>query len=98
MWLSANPWNRGYGKYNVLKILKEGLKRVKDILFINMPSAFTAYKGTKLNAGMQVYPLLSYTSLGAVLKGKGFDVNVLDLGIEDKPYEEIGRASCRERV
>lgn len=64
---------------------------MKDILFINMPSAFTAYRGTKLNAGMQVYPLLSYTSLGAVLKGKGFDVAVLDLGIEDEPYKMLDK-------
>lgn len=64
---------------------------MKDILFINMPSAFTAYKGTKLNAGMQVYPLLSYTSLGAVLKGKGFDVAVLDLGIGSEPYKMLDK-------
>ncbi|MDO8125628.1 MAG: radical SAM protein [Candidatus Brocadiales bacterium] len=64
---------------------------MKDILFINMPSAFTAYKGTKLNAGMQVYPLLSFTSLGAVLRGKGFNVAVLDMGIEDEPYKKLDK-------
>jgi radical SAM superfamily enzyme YgiQ (UPF0313 family) len=65
---------------------------MKNLLFINMPSAFTAYKGTRLNAGMQVYPLLSFTSIGATLKRRGFDVAVLDLGIEDEPYKVLDRA------
>ncbi|MDO8125627.1 MAG: radical SAM protein [Candidatus Brocadiales bacterium] len=64
---------------------------MKDILFINMPSAFAVNKGTKLNAGIQVYPLLSYASLGAVLRGKGFDVAVLDLGVESEPYKMLDK-------
>ncbi len=56
------------------------LIEVKDILFINMPSAFTTYKGSRLNAAVQVTPILSYLSLAAVLKERGFDVAVLDLG------------------
>lgn len=64
---------------------------MKDILFINVPSAFTAYQGTKLNAGLQLYPLLCYASLGAVLKGQGLGVAVLDMGIEGEPYKVLDK-------
>ncbi len=59
----------------------------KDILLINPPSAFLAYAGTKINAAMQNYPLLSLASLAAVARRSGFNAAILDLGIEEKPFE-----------
>lgn len=64
---------------------------MKDILFINMPSAFEAYKGSRLNAAMQVYPILSYACLAAILRERGFGVSILDLGIEKEPYETLNK-------
>jgi len=54
----------------------------KDVLFINLPSAFTAYAGSKLHAGLQIYPLLSFAMLAAVLREKGARVSILDLGLD----------------
>ncbi len=65
---------------------------MKDVLFISMPSAFSSYKGTRLNVSVRLYPLLSFMSLGAVLREKGLDVTVLDLGIEDEPYKALDQA------
>jgi radical SAM superfamily enzyme YgiQ (UPF0313 family) len=64
---------------------------MKDlILFINAPSAFSAYSNTKVRAFRQVFPLLSFMSLSSVLKKKGFQTAVLDLGIVEKePYEKL---------
>ncbi len=61
----------------------------KDLLLINPPSAFLAYAGTKINAAMQNYPLLSLASLAAVARKNGFNAAILDLGIEEKPFEVL---------
>ncbi|OGS27319.1 MAG: hypothetical protein A2297_07380 [Elusimicrobia bacterium RIFOXYB2_FULL_48_7] len=53
-----------------------------DALFINVPSSFNAYAGSKLHAGMQIYPLLAYANLAAVLREKGAKVRILDLGLD----------------
>lgn len=60
-----------------------------DVLFINPPSAFGAYTGTRVNAAVQIYPLSSFMSLSAVLKRAGFQPAVLDLGIEKNPYQAL---------
>lgn len=60
---------------------------MKDILFINPPSAFGAYASTKVEVFRQVFPLLSFMSLSAFVKQNGFKTAVLDLGIEHDPYE-----------
>jgi len=65
------------------------MEKRKDILLINPPSTFRAYEGTKVAAAVQVYPLLSFMCLGATLKRAGFDVGVVDLGIESYPYEVL---------
>lgn len=62
-----------------------------DALFINPPSAFGAYTGTRVNAAVQIYPLSSFMSLSAVLKKAGFQPAVLDLGIEKNPYQVLDR-------
>lgn len=62
-----------------------------DILFINPPSAFGAYTGTRVNAAVQIYPLSSFMSLSAVLKKAGFKPAVLDLGIEKEPYQVLDK-------
>ena len=58
-----------------------------DILFVNTPSAFGAYTSTKLGVYKQAYPLLSFMSLSAFVKQRGFSTAVLDLAIEKNPYE-----------
>lgn len=63
----------------------------EDLLFINPPSAFTSYSGTRVNAVVQVYPILSYACLAAILREKGFKVSILDLGIENEPYKVLDR-------
>lgn len=62
-------------------------KNSTDILFINPPSAFGAYKSTKVEVFRQVFPLLSFMSLSAFVKKHNFTTAILDLGIEDRPYE-----------
>ena len=57
----------------------------KDLVLINPPSAFSSYKGTRINALFQNFPLLSLASLAAAAREKGFKVAVLDLGIEMEP-------------
>lgn len=64
---------------------------MKDVLFINTPSAFTYNRGTKLNAGWQAYPILSYACLASVLRKKGWSVSILDLGIEAEPYKILDK-------
>lgn len=58
-----------------------------DILLVNPPSAFGAYESTKVAVFRQVFPLLSFMSLGAIAKQNGFTVAILDLGIEARPFE-----------
>lgn len=62
------------------------LQRPETVLFITPPSAFTAYTGTKINAGVQHYPLLSYMYLSSYVKKFGFKTRVLDMGIEKDPW------------
>lgn len=57
-----------------------------DLLLINLPSAFSSYAGTRINAAAQNYPLLSFAYLAAVARKEGFKVKILDLGIEMNPY------------
>ncbi|OHA14528.1 MAG: hypothetical protein A3A10_02615 [Candidatus Tagabacteria bacterium RIFCSPLOWO2_01_FULL_42_9] len=57
-----------------------------DILFINPPSAFGAYENTKVSVFRQVFPLLSFMSLGGRLKQEGLKADILDLGIEKEPW------------
>lgn len=52
-----------------------------EVLFVNAPSCFCAYPGTRTNAIVQVYPLLSHSLLGALGKQAGKKVEILDLGI-----------------
>ena len=59
------------------------------VLLINPPSAFSAYKGTKITAYVQRYPILSIAYLAATLREKGFSVSILDLGIEDDPVQVL---------
>ena len=61
----------------------------KDLVLINPPSAFSSYKGTRINALFQNFPLLSLASLAAAAREKGFKVAVLDLGIEMEPYRVL---------
>jgi anaerobic magnesium-protoporphyrin IX monomethyl ester cyclase len=67
-----------------------------DILFINLPSAFGSYDSTKLGVYKQAYPLLSFMSLSAFVKKSGFTTAVLDLGIEENPYDLL-RQKLKER-
>lgn len=60
-----------------------------DVLLINPPSAFSSYKGTKITAFVQRYPVLSLACLAAVLREKGFRVSILDLGLEDNPFQVL---------
>ncbi len=64
---------------------------MKDVLLVNPPSSFSTYKGTKVAAYVQVYPVLSLACLAALLREKGFGVSILDLGIEDSPFEVLDR-------
>lgn len=57
-----------------------------DLLLINPPSAFASYTGTRVNAVVQNYPVLSLAYLAAAARGAGFSVAILDLGIEKEPY------------
>jgi radical SAM superfamily enzyme YgiQ (UPF0313 family) len=61
----------------------------KDLVLINPPSAFSSYKGTRINAVFQNFPLLSLASLAAVVREKGFRVAILDLGIEMEPFKVL---------
>lgn len=67
------------------------MNKQTDILFMNCPSCFTSYKGTKINVIVQTYPLLNIMCLAASAREKGFSVAVLDLGIEDNPYNVLYR-------
>lgn len=69
----------------------QGLSKSTDILFVNPPSAFDVYRSTKVEVFRQIFPLLSFMSLSAVLKENGFKTAMLDLGIEEKPYEELDK-------
>lgn len=57
-----------------------------DLLLINPPSAFTFYSGTRVNAVVQNFPLLSLAYLAAVARRAGFKVSILDMGLEINPY------------
>ncbi len=54
---------------------------MERILFVNSPSCFDSYSGTRVNAVVQVYPLLSHAILAAIAKKSGKKVEILDLGI-----------------
>lgn len=54
---------------------------MKKILFINAPSAFAAYAGTKVNATVHVQLIVSYAMLAAVAREMGKTVEILDLAI-----------------
>ncbi|MBI4243930.1 MAG: radical SAM protein [Planctomycetes bacterium] len=54
---------------------------MKNILFVNAPSCFNAYSGTKANAVLQRFPLLSHALLAGVARGSGKKVEILDLAI-----------------
>lgn len=54
---------------------------MRNILFVNTPSCFSSYSGTRVNAVVQVYPLLSHAILAAVGRENGHRVAILDLGI-----------------
>lgn len=54
---------------------------MQKVLFVNTPSCFNSYAGTRINAAVQVYPLLSHAILSAVVRQAGKKVEVLDLGI-----------------
>jgi radical SAM superfamily enzyme YgiQ (UPF0313 family) len=64
----------------------------KDLLLLNAPSAFQSYSGTRMNAVVQNFPLLSLAYLSAVARKAGFSVAVLDLGIEANPYKTLHKA------
>jgi len=54
---------------------------MKNILFVNAPSCFASYAGTRVNAVVQVYPLLSHATLAAVAQKEKRNVEILDLGM-----------------
>jgi len=60
-----------------------------DVLLINPPSAFSTYKGTKVDVYVQLYPVLSLACLAATLRKGGSSVSILDLGIEQYPYQAL---------
>lgn len=62
---------------------------MRKILFVNAPSCFTAYSGTKTNAVLQRYPLLGHAILAAVARQLGNKVDVLDLGIIENWQEAL---------
>ncbi len=64
---------------------------MNDVLLINPSSAFSTYKGTKVDVYVQRYPVLSLACLAAMLREKGFGVSILDLGIEDNPTQVLDR-------
>ena len=69
---------RMLSKYIIREYLRDKRGDMENILLINPPSAFSTYKGTKVDAYVQLYPLLSLPSLAVVLRAKGFSVSVLD--------------------
>ncbi|MFQ5645387.1 MAG: B12-binding domain-containing radical SAM protein, partial [bacterium] len=44
---------------------------------------------TRVQAAIQRYPLLSYSMLSAVAREKGFSPVILDMGVEENPYEKL---------
>ena len=60
-----------------------------DVLLINPPSAFSTYKGTKVDVYVQLYPVLSLACLAAMLRERGSGVSILDLGIEQYPWQVL---------
>lgn len=64
----------------------------KDLLLINAPSAFQSYSGTRVNAVVQNFPLLSLAYLSAIARREGFRAAVLDLGVESNPYKTLHQA------
>ncbi|HAH33034.1 MAG TPA: hypothetical protein DCL44_12045 [Elusimicrobia bacterium] len=54
---------------------------MKKVLFVNAPSCFDCYSGTRLNAVVQVYPVLAHAILAALARQEGSEVRILDLGI-----------------
>jgi len=73
---------------------------VIDALLINQPSVFSTNVGTRINAYVQVYPVLSLACLAAVLRQGGFSVSILDLGMESEPFHVLDRTlgELRPRV
>ena len=67
------------------------VKNMIDVLLINPSTAFSTYKGTKVDVYVQRYPVLSLASLAAMLREKGFSVSILDLGIEQYPREMLNK-------
>src|SRR3989304_10564670 len=65
------------------------------VLLINPPSAFSTYKGTKVDGYVQLYPVLSLACMPAMLRESGFGVSILDLGIEAYP-EQVLEAKLSE--
>ncbi len=55
---------------------------MKNVLFVNSPGCFSSYLGTRINAVVQTYPLLSHSALAAVVRNSGKRADILDLGIE----------------
>lgn len=68
-----------------------------EILFINPPSAFGAYKDSKVKVFKQVFPLLSFMSLSAIAKQNGFCTAVLDLGIEENPWRLLHKTLAEKK-
>ncbi len=60
-----------------------------NILFVNTFSCFSSYSGTRVNAVVQVYPLLSHAILSAVARNLGETVEILDLGIISNWQNEL---------
>lgn len=54
---------------------------MKKVLFVNAPSCFDCYSGTRLNAVVQVYPVLAHAILAALARNEGKEVRILDLGL-----------------
>lgn len=54
---------------------------MRRILFINAPSSFASYAGTKVNATVHSQLIVSYAILAAVARKMGEPVEILDLGI-----------------
>jgi len=54
---------------------------MENVLFVNSPSCFSFYLGTRINAIVQTYPLLSHSILAAVVRNSKKRASILDLGI-----------------
>ena len=54
---------------------------MENVLFVNSPSCFSSYLGTRINAIVQTYPLLSHSILAAVVRNSKKRASILDLGI-----------------